>query len=113
MTFEQDGFVFTLDRAGLKVHDGNPVDFELDYEELDIDPARAALDLGARLTTLLRQMVEDEEGLFDLAVHRDAQLVASLALSCEPDALEVVGERCSAVSEASLAQALLAALPKL
>ena len=112
MTFERDGFVFGLDRLGLTLEKSEVVEFELDYEELGIDPDAAPADLGAALTELLRQPVADDEGLFDLAVHRDGNLVATLTLSCEDDSLEVLGERMPSISEASLAHALLGALLK-
>ena len=112
-SFESKGLSFALDRRGLELTSGHPVELELDYADLGMDPDEAPAQLGAILSRLLDTRVADEEGLFDLSVHRGDVLVATLALACEDEMLEVVGERTEDVSEAALAEALLAALPVL
>ena len=105
--FEHAGLQFTLDRHGLELEGGHAVEIELDYADLDMDPDDAPAQLGHVLTRLFESTVADEEGLFDLAVHRDGVLVATLALACEDEMLEILGERATTVSEAALAEALL------
>lgn len=112
MPFTRNDLDFSEDVAGAELPAGQHVEFELDYEELGIDPESAPEQLGAILSALLGSSIDDEEGLFDLAVHDDGELVATLTLSCEDDALEVVGERAASIPEATLADALLSALPR-
>lgn len=109
-TFEHDGLSFALDRSGLELASGKPVEIELDYADLGIDPDGAPEQLGVVLSRLLDMPVADEEGLFDLSVHRGGELVATLALACEDEMLEVIGERSATLAEADLAGALLATL---
>ncbi|RYZ61313.1 MAG: hypothetical protein EOP08_13625 [Proteobacteria bacterium] len=113
MTFTRKGLEFAADRAGTELENTRAVEIELDYDELGIDVGAAPEQLGAILSTLLGEEMADEEGIFDLVVHKDGVPVATLTLACEDDALEVVGERvAAAVAEADLAEALLDALPR-
>lgn len=112
MTFTRKGLVFSEDRAGTELENTRSIEIELDYEELGIDPDDAPAQLGAILSALLGAPVADEEGIFDLVVHKDGEAVATITLACEDDALEVVGERSNGLAEADLAEALLEALPR-
>ena len=97
---------FARDRVGLELESGKSVELELEYESVGIEPDDAPRQLGERLTAALGELFADEEGLFDVSVHRGDELVAVIALACEDDALEVVGERVSQLTQADLLRAL-------
>lgn len=110
MPFAFEDLRFSHDRTGTELPEGRAIEFALDYDELGLDADEAPTQLGARLSALLGGVLEDEEGIFDLLVHRDGELVATLSLACEDDVLEVIGERVSSLVEAHLAEALLSEL---
>jgi hypothetical protein len=109
-TFESQGLVFALDRAGVEIANADVIQIDLSCEDAGLDPDHAAEQLGARLTKLLGEEVSDEEGMFDLAVSKDGAIVAALAVACEDDTLELGGERTAAVTDEELAAALAQAL---
>lgn len=109
-SFEQNGLTFQPDRAGVTVDAPEEISTGLDYEDLDLDPELAAEELGRRLSALTVEPIADDEGIFDLAVHRGDALVAALIVSCDDDAVGLSGERTSHVTDDELAQALHGAL---
>ena len=111
-SFEAHGFTFSIDRRGVTVPSGETIDIDVDWADLGLDPAQAPTDLAARLSRLAGEAVEDEEGIFDLAVTREGRTVAALVLACEDDALELVGERASEIDDEAIAGALIAALTR-
>ncbi len=104
------GLAFSLDRHGVEVPEGSPIQLDLAFADVGLDEEHAAQQLGERLTRLLGETVADEEGLFDLCVNRGDTVVAALILSCEDDAIALGGERSSAVTDEELAEALAEAL---
>lgn len=104
-------FSFTLDREGL-VLDGGEVDpveatiacAALGWEEGDDDDVIDALE--DRIAERTGEEVDDDEGIFDLAVHQGERLVAVLVVAVEDGAIEVHGERLRAVSLPSIVEAL-------
>lgn len=109
-SFHQGGFAFCIDREGVTVSESEPIEHAIEYEDFGGSAERAALDLGERLSRLTGEVVEDEEGIFDLAVYRAGELVAALVLSAEEEELELTGERVTQVKDQEIAEALTAAL---
>ncbi len=109
-SFEQDGLSFHLDRVGVTLPTSREIQLDVDYDDLAIDPDRAADELGRRLSALTGEAVMDEEGLFDFAVYRGETLLAALVLSCEDDELSLGGERAETIDDEDLARAVVGAL---
>jgi hypothetical protein len=108
--FVRRGFTFQIDREGVTLDAPEEIVFNVDYEDLQLDDSSAAEEVGNRLTALTGEQVADEEGIFDLAVYRDGELVAALVLSCEEGMLSLGGERSDDVKDDELAAAIVAAL---
>lgn len=114
MTNDAGGLKFRLDDEGAEVEGAKRA------VEVELDPADAGLDgeeplaeqLGPVVSALVGRETDDEEGIFDLVAERGGQVVAALQLSCseDDDALVLLGERSTAVSERELCEALLEAL---
>lgn len=109
-TFHSAGLDFIVDRAGAQIEAPHLIQLDIDYAVLGIDPATAPVEIGRRLSKLLGETVDDEEGIFDLAVTKDGALVAALVLACEDEAIELGGERSAEVDDDGLATALVRAL---
>jgi hypothetical protein len=112
-SFEANGLRFThdLDGASVGEADTRPIDVALDPEDARLT-SEAPLEeqLGERLSAMLGERVQDEEGIFDLAVERAGIVVAAVQLSCDDDAIELLGERAASLTEAALCEALIEAL---
>lgn len=109
-SFERNGLTFTIDHEGVTLEDSAEIEIEIDYETLAVDSESAPEKIGERLSKLTGAEIADEEGIFDLAVRREGELVAALMMACEDDALVLGGERSDGVSDEELAEALALAL---
>lgn len=109
-TFQSAGLVFAVDRAGALVESPHLIELDVGYDVLGIDPESAPTELGRRLSNLLGEPIEDDEGIFDLVVTKDGAVVAALVLACEEDAVALGGERSSEIDDDGLATALVRAL---
>lgn len=109
-SFEADGLVFHIDRAGITLSPSQTIDIAVDWADLGVAAEQAPTELAARLSRLTGEAVEDEEGIFDLAVTQAGKTVAALVLACEDDALELAGERAPEIDDEALARAVIAAL---
>lgn len=109
-SFQRLGLTFSVDRDGVELDPSERIDFEVAYEDLGFTDEKAPEQLGARLSELTGERVEDDDGIYDLAVHRDGALVAAVALCCEEGVLVFAGERVEGLADEDLAQALCEAL---
>lgn len=99
-----------MDREGVTVPDAETIEHEIEYEDFGCSSHDAVTEVGVRLSRLTGESVEDEEGIFDLAVYRAGELVAALVVSTEDSQLELSGERVPAVKDLELGDALTGAL---
>ncbi len=81
--------VFSIDREGVELQAPadalREIDVDIDVEELELQAREdLPIQLGRRLSHLLGERVEDEEGMFDLLVRRDGTPIASLVVSAGP-----------------------------
>lgn len=109
-SFHANGFEFRMDREGVTIPDAEAIEHEIEYDDFACAAEDASVELGERLSRLTDEAVEDEEGIFDLAVYRAGELVAALVLSVEETQLDLTGERIASVKDVELASALAAAL---
>ncbi|MBK8936764.1 MAG: hypothetical protein IPM79_03705 [Polyangiaceae bacterium] len=108
--FVRRGFTFQIDREGVAIDEPEEIVVDVGYDDLEMDEASAPEELGKRLSELAGEKVSDDEGIFDLAVYKDGELVAALVLACEDGALSLGGERSADVEEEELAAAIVEAL---
>ena len=99
-----------MDREGVTLESPEEITLDVDYDDAGLDPDDAPSELGRALSALTEEQVEDEEGMFALAVYRGGAPVAALSVSCEDDALNLGGERVRDITDEELAAALVEAL---
>lgn len=109
-TFHSAGLDFAVDRAGAELESPHLIQLDIGYDVLGLTAEAAPAEIGRRLSKLLGEVVEDEEGIYDLVVTKDGALVAALVLACEDDGIELGGERSEEIDDDGLAAALVRAL---
>ena len=105
--FEADGLRFERDTEGTILEgETEEVLCNLDPEALGLDPEALLESVEDRLSVLLGEPYEDDEGMYEFVVTKGGKPVACFVLSCEEDdTLSLAGERLTTITEKAIAVA--------